>query len=770
MTSAQHDQTPEPDFWAAMPGDLRCAAVIGAGAMGGGIAAQFANAGLKVILLDMPGSGDQAADAPAKAGLARQVKIQGFMGAAGPGRVVTGNVDDDLALLAEADWIVEAVVERLDVKRDLYARIDALRKPGSIVSSNTSTLLHAQLTQGLSEAFGRDFLISHFFNPPRLMPLLEIVSTPQTDPAVLARAQRGALHVLGKTVINCRDTPGFVANRIGCFWMACAALLAREHGLSIEQADAVHQAMGMPRTGVFGLFDLIGIDLVPQVWRSLVDGLPPGDRFHRYDIAADPMFTTLVAQGRFGRKAGGGFFRKGTDGLEASDLNDATWRPADAPRPDSLPGGGRDLSALLADDGPLGGYARAVLAEVVAYAAEHGPAIAADPSDIDAGMQLGYAWRQGPFVLADRWGLDALIGQLRKMDLAVPDLLAQAAQGIQGRGPGFYRDGRFVTGDAAGADAPETLSSARLRAQGRTILGNEAASLLDTGDGIGLLEIHTKMNSLHPQVMDILDQTLPLLGGRLTGLIIGNDDPRAFSAGADLRYILSLIEGGQRAALEQFIDRGQSLFLGLRNAPAPVVAAVHGFTLGGGCELALHADRIVAHAETRMALPEVLVGLIPAWGGCTRLLARGQEAGLDPQAAAQRAARIIFSATQSGSAEEALSAGILLAQDRVVMHRDLLLPAARRMVLDMVAQGYVPPQPTGIALPATLDRGDPAPDATDYDRHLLDGLAQVLSGGGTRTDAENMRLERQVLFDLIDRPETRARMAHMLTTGKPLHN
>lgn len=758
------DMTQARTFWDAIPREMTTVAVIGAGAMGGGIAAQFANAGLRVILLDMPGTDGQETDAPARAGLARQVKINGFMGPSGPGRVTTGNVQDDLHLLADADWIVEAVVERADVKRALYQRLDAVRKPGSAVSSNTSTLLHSQLIEGMSDAFRRNFVITHFFNPPRVMPLLEIVSTPETDPAVLARVQNGARDLLGKTVINCHDTPGFVANRIGCFWMASAALLARDGGLTVEQADAVHQAMGIPKTGVFGLFDLIGIDLVPTVWRSLVDGLPQTDRFRRYDIAADPLFTTLVAEGRFGRKSGAGFFRKGEAGLEATDLATRAWRPAQPVAPRDLPGGGKDLSALLADDGALGQYARAVLAEVVAYAADHGPAIADDPGDIDVAMRLGYAWRDGPFTLADRWGVANVAAHLRKAGLTVPALLEQAV--VRG---GFYAEGRFATEHATAA-APPALSVASLQRQNRLILGNGAASLLDTGDRIGLLAIHTKMNALHPDALDILEQTLPLLGDRLEALVIGNDDPRAFSAGADLRFILSMIDAGQQTELESYIDRGQRLFLGLRHAPVPVVAAVHGFALGGGCELALHADRIVAQAEAHMGLPEVLVGLIPAWGGCTTLMLRAQAAGLSPEQAAIRAATTIFGAAQSGSAEQALAAGILSPDDRLVMHRDTLLSTARELALDMAKAGYTPPA-TPMLTPA------PAPDlshlaTTDsaFDRFVLSQLATVFGGDAPRSDAQNMALERRVLFDLIARPETRARMDHMLATGKPLRN
>lgn len=751
-------------FWSAIPTEIGCVAVIGAGAMGGGIAAQFANAGVKVIVLDMPGDGD-APDGPARAGVARQVKIRGFMGSSGPGRVQTGNVRDDLHLLAEADWIIEAIIERADIKRDLYARIEGVRKPGSVVSSNTSTLLHAALVDGMSDDFRRSFVITHFFNPPRMMPLLEVVATAETDPALLQRVQAGARALLGKTVINCRDTPGFVANRIGCYWMASAALLARDHGLSIEQADLVHQALGIPKTGVFGLFDLIGIDLVPTVWRSLVDGLPETDRFRRYDIAADPLFEALVAQGRFGRKAGGGFFRKGEAGLEATDLTSTDWRPAMRLALSDLPGGGRDIGALLADDGPFGTYARAILAEVVAYAATHAPDIVADASDIDVALELGYAWREGPFKLADRWGLEALSAYLRARDMAVPELLAQALA----RG-GFYSDGAFMGESLDGTTRAGSLSAASLRRAGKVLAQNDGASLLDMGDGVGLLEIHTKMNSLHPQALDMIEGTLPLLGGDLRALVIGNDDARAFSAGADLKFIHSMLEGDQRAALETYIDRGQTLFQALRYAPVPVVAAVQGFALGGGCELALHADCIVAHAEARFGLPEVSVGLIPAWGGCTTLFANLLAQGLSSEEAALQAARTIFGAGICGSAEEALAAGILTPRDRLVMHRGDLLDTARTVALQVLAEGYTPPAPWQITPAPTPDLSRLAPEGSAFEALLLQRLGDVFGGDGPRSDWQNMAIERSVLFDLVERPETAARMKHMLDTGKPLRN
>lgn len=381
---------------------IRRAAVLGAGSMGAGIAAQFANAGVPVDLLDIPGpDGDR--DGPARAGLARVAAARAFALPEAEALVTPGNTADHLHRLAEADWIVEAVVERLDIKQALFAVVDGVRKPGSVVSSNTSTLLRADLVAGQSAAFARDFVITHFFNPPWVMKLVELVGGPETPPGHLDRVAEASRAALAKVPVTCRDTPGFIANRIGCFWMAAAALEAVRLGLTPQQADAVHGALGIPRTGVFGLFDLIGIDLVPHVWGSLHRSLPAQDAFQRFDITADPLFRRLVAEGRHGRKSGAGFYRKAADGArEMLDLASGDYIP-EGPAP-VLPGGG-DLAALMADHSPMGVYAAAVLGHVLAYATEHAPVIAADVAAVDTAVELGYSWREGPFRLAIRAGL-----------------------------------------------------------------------------------------------------------------------------------------------------------------------------------------------------------------------------------------------------------------------------------------------------------------------------------------------------------------------------
>lgn len=751
-------------------------AVIGAGAMGGGIAAQFANAGVPVDLLDMAGPAE-ARNGPAEAGLARQVKVGGFMASEAAGNIRCGNVEDHLDRLAEADWIVEAIVEKLDVKQALYRSIEQVRRPGSIVSSNTSTIPRADLVRDMGSGFARDFVITHFFNPPRVMRLVEIVTGPETDPGIDARVHTAARVLLGKTVVDCRDTPGFIANRIGCFWIAAATLEAIRGGLDVELADAVNAAFGIPRTGVFGLLDLIGIDLVPTVWGSLMATLPETDAIHSYDMPGEPLLQTLVTAGRFGRKAGGGFYRRTETGAqEALDLVTGEYRTA-RPKPD-LPGDGRDLSALLADEGSAGRYAVAVLSQLVAYASAHAPELAADIAAIDTAMALGYSWKEGPFTIADRVGTVALVTRMTASGMAVPPLLTLAGE------EGFRSDS-----GALGTDGKRVrLASTLQLATAPVVTGNRVATLHDLGDGVACFRINTKMNSFHPDVFDVLEETLERSGRDFSALVLGSDNPRAFSAGADLAYFVDMIDKGGAESLDAYVTRGQRAFLAMRRTPVPVVAAVHGFALGGGCEFMLHADAVVAHAELSAGLPEVKVGLIPGWGACATLLIRATEASpgaAGPLRGARGTLETIFKGAVSTSALDARRLGLLRATDEIAMHVDDVLPTAKARALAMVAAGYEPPPQVlvpvagpsgkaGLLSPLSLEQS--AGRITAFDFALADILARVLCGGDDgdpkrlMTEEDLMALERGALRDLTARPETRARMDHMLKTGKPLRN
>ena len=751
---------------------IKRVAVIGAGSMGGGIAAQFANAGLQVDLLDMAGP-EAERSKRALDGVARQLKAGGFMDEALSTLVRPGNVDDHIDRLADADWIIEAIIEDLSAKHALYRRIDAIRKPGAVVSSNTSTIPRAALVEGMSDAFAADFVITHFFNPPRQMQLVELVTAAENSAASIADIRTALETVLGKTVIDCRDTPGFIANRIGCHWLALAALEAFRRGLTSEQADAVMAAFGVPRTGVFGLLDLIGIDLGPHVWGSLMRALPDSDDLQAHDLPGDATIRALIAAGRLGRKTKAGFYRMTADKrLETYDPSIGNYRPAQPGAPADLPGGGRDLVALLAGDGPHSAYAWSVLSGVITYAAACAPEIAHDASSIDTAMKLGYAWREGPFELARRIGMTQLTERLQAEGRTIPAALGTMAAG--------------APSTASTGGVPDPLSAAK--AAGRKLLGNEAASLWLLEGGVACFELHTKMNTFAPAAFDMLEQTLERGGHDFRALVLGNNDARAFSAGADLGFILGMLKAGESEVLGQYVAGGQKLFLALKYAPFPVVAAAHGFALGGGCEFLLHADAVVAHAELTAGLPEPKVGLVPAWGGCTQLLIRSQKAGDGPRgpvARVMRAFSAILPGNVSGSARQAARTGLLRDGDVIVMNRSQLLEVAMRMAAGLADAGYRPPEKAvitvrGASAKAGMMSGVQAQRAagliTDTDLTIADALAGVLSGGPDGnlmrpiTEEDMMQLEREALLDLGRDRATMDRIEHMMKTGKPLRN
>ncbi|MBM6592605.1 3-hydroxyacyl-CoA dehydrogenase/enoyl-CoA hydratase family protein [Microvirga pudoricolor] len=766
-----------PSVACAAQTGIKRAAVIGAGSMGSGIAAQFANAGVPVDLLDVAGSEDR--NGPARAGIERQLKTGGFMHPGAAGLVRPGNVEDNLERLGEADWIVEAVIERLDVKRELYLKVDAVRKPGSIVSSNTSTIPRGELVGGLAGTFAADFLITHFFNPPRVMRLVEIVSAPENPAALVERVKAASTWILGKTVVDCRDTPGFIANRIGCFWLAVAALEARKAGLRIEEADAAMAGLGIPRTGAFGLLDLVGIDLVPHVWGSLMRALPASDAIQAYDLPGDPVIRGLIEAGRLGRKAKAGFYRVNPDkSRDALDLASGQYRSEASVAADVIPGKGRDAKILLASHHPLGDYAWRTLARVIAYAAEIGPDIAADVASIDTAIELGYAWKEGPFRLADRYGVSDLAKRLAADGETIPPLLAAAvAQG------GFYRDGRSARTDGTGPipRGEPGISLSSLTSARPKILGNRAASLWDVGDGVACFEIHTKMNALSPDVFEALAQTLETVRNGFRALVIGNDDPRAFSAGADLTYFVDRMREDDWPALDNLLRQGKDLFLHLKYAPFPVVVAASGLALGGGCELMLHCDAVVAHAELNAGLPEARIGILPGWGGCAQLLLRTQGGTLPSPLAA-------FDTIQTGivssSALDALDKGLLRESDPIVMSRDQVLGFAIRHAAALADAGYNPPDRATIkplepserrALARHLDERLDQAGMTPTDALVAEKLAFILTGGdhpaGQPLKEEDiMALEREAVIALVQKPATRARIEHMLATGKALRN
>lgn len=722
--------------------EIRKVAVIGSGVMGAGIAAQVANAGVPVLLYDL--TREMAAAAVAR--MLETVPAP-FMVPANAQRVTPLGTDADLAQLQDCDWIVEAVAERLDVKRVLYAEIEA-RAPDAIVSSNTSTMCRADLLAGASASFRRRFLITHFFNPPRYMRLLEIVSGDAAREAAEAVARFAGVR-LGKSIVWCKDRPGFIANRLGCFWSQAAMAVAFDLGLTVEEADAVMgKSFGIPKTGVFALMDLVGIDLVPQVNASLARALPPGDLFQTVNVPL-PFMDRMIAGGLIGRKGKGGFYRINREAgkrKEAIDLNTGAYRPTATMALDAA-------TPLLEQDSKLGRYARRVWAQLFAYAGQLVGDAADDIAAIDAAMRLGYNWQWGPFELMDRIGLPRVQALLRDEGLTAAPIL---------RGQKFYTDGKALAPDGTYRPVvrPEgILLLADVKRNAAPLLCNASAALWDLGDGAACFEIATKMNVIDSDVLDLLDQCVTLAEGGFKALVIGGDGPNT-SAGVNLKDVAALIRGGAWQAIEDIVAKGQRVFKRLKYARLPAVGCGHGLALGGGCEILLHCAAIQAHAEANMGLVECSVGLIPGWGGNGELLER-------LSGDAQAVFGLIASARVSKSAQQARDMGFLRAGDGITMNRDRLLADAKAKALAL-ADGYRPPAPPAFALQASQSLRM-AETATAYDRVVASALAGVLTAGGV-SEQQLLAAERREFMGLIRRPETLARILHTLDTGKPLRN
>ena len=764
-------------------------AVIGAGVMGAGIAAQIANAGTRVLLLDIVR--DQAdRNAVASAAVARMLKTDAFMSPKAARLVDIGNTEDDLSKLAGCDWIIEAVVERLDIKQALYRRIEAFRRPGTAVSSNTSTIPIADLVGGLPDAFAQDFLITHFFNPPRHMRLLEVVAGARSNPETVARISAFADAALGKTIVPCKDSPGFIANRLGVYWLQLGLLEAIDLGLTVEAADAVMgKPFGIPRTGVFGLLDLIGIDLMPHINASLTGLLPADDAMHAAQREL-PLIATMIATGHIGRKGKGGFYRLNRAGgqktMEAVDLVSGDYRPQQKAELAELADGGRDLQALLSVASPVGQYAWRVIGRTIAYAARLVPEATDDIAAVDAAMRLGYNWALGPFELADKIGVDWLIAKLTADGVAIPALLQLAA------GRCFYRivdgqrqqlgvDGQYHS--VKRADGVLMLEDIKRIA--KPLLHNASAALWDVGDGVACLEFTSKSNTFDLDLLALIQQSIAVVSERFKALVIYNEAAH-FSFGANLVKATDWVTNGDWAQLEAFVAGGQAAFQALKYAPFPVIGAPSGMALGGGCEILLHCDGIQAYAESYIGLVECGVGLVPGWGGCAAMLDRWKRFGQlpgGPVAASLSVFDLISAATVSKSAADAQEKLFLRPADGITMNRDRLLADAKARALSLVA-GYTPPVPFEIALPGPsgavvlgqIAQGLHARGtASAHDLVVAAALATILTGGDADpiqpvSEARLLELERAQFLAVVQTDNTRARIAHTLATGKPLRN
>ncbi len=791
-------------------------AVIGSGVMGSGIAAQIANAGVPVVLLDIvPKDLKEGEDRSkfAKGAIEKMLKADPapFMSSKNARLITPGNLEDDIALLGECDWVIEVVLEDLKIKHATYDRIAKYLKKDAILSSNTSTIPLEMLTQNLSKDLKKNFLITHFFNPVRYLRLLEIVTSKDNDPKIVKEVTDFCDIKLGKGVVKCKDTPGFIVNRILTFFMQSALNVAVKDNVPIEVADAVlSKPVGIPKTGVFGLIDLVGVDLMPHLADSLLSTLPKEDAYRK--IYKDYGFIEgMIKAGYTGRKGKGGFYRLGEGKVKqalvinADSFDESQYQKADKPKLASMDAGKKGLRAVVETDDEGGKYAWQVLRDTLVYAASLVPEIADSVAEVDEAMRLGTNWKSGPFEMIDALGPAWFAGRLKEEGIEVPKLLQQIGdqtfyKAEDGKLNYFGTDGKYHP--VPRAEGVLLLRDIKLGA--KPVIKTGSASVWDIGDGVLCVEFTGKMNALDDQVFEAYSQAIKMItkGDSYKAMVIYNEGTH-FSAGANLGLALFAMNIALWPQIEELVSGGQKIYKALKYAPFPVVAAPSGMALGGGCEILLHADHVQAHAETYTGLVEVGVGLIPGWGGCKEMLLRYQEderAQYDkntggrkmwfspkntPMGAVRRAFETIGTAKVAKSAQEAKELHYLKKTDGITMNRDRLLYDAKQKALEL-AKDYKAPEPvTEIRLPGpsgkmALDMAvadfRKSGKATPYDVVVSNSLATVLSGGPKAdwtkpmTEDDLYKLEREEFMLLVHHEGTVDRIEHMLEKGKPLRN
>ena len=744
--------------------------------MGAQIAAHFANAGVPALLLDL--TGDIAREGLTRA---RALKPDPFFTADAVRLIATGGFDTDLARLGDTDWIIEAVVEQIDAKRSLLERVEAVRRTGTIVSSNTSGIPIASIAEGRSDDFRRHWLGTHFFNPPRYLRLVEVIPTPDTDPAVVDRVSRFTDLHLGKGVVVARDRPGFIANHIGLFGMVESVRALESGDLTIEEIDAITgPALGRPKSATFRTADIAGIDVLAVVARNLSERLPEADA--RTVFQPPALVGALVERGWMGDKSGQGFYKK--DGADILTLDPATMtyrtkRPARLPAVEAARGvddlGLRIKSLFLGKDN-VGAFLRRTLGATLLYAARVAPDIAYSMDDLDRAMKWGFGWELGPFETWDAIGVREVLDAIGAG--SPPPLVDEVLRSGRNR----FREGGVPP---AGAGL-QLLKAAKDRQA--IVRRNPGASLIDLGDGVLALEFHSKMNAVGADTLQMLHAGVTEAAANFQALVIGNDAPN-FSAGANLMLLLLEAQEGNWDDIDLMIRSFQSATEALRYSAVPVVSCPAGMALGGGCEIVLHTDRVQAAAEAYIGLVEVGVGLIPAAGGTKEMLARGV-AGLTPSPQTdllppvQRAFETIGFAKVSTSAEDARRLGYLRPVDVISMNRERVVADAKALALERVREGYRKPLPRSVlvggdgvraALTLGVHLAWRAGRITDHDAVVGRALALVLAGGSlphqtTVSEHYLLELEREVFLKLCGERKTLERIQHTLKTGKPLRN
>ncbi len=788
-------------------------AIIGAGTMGGGIAAHLANIGIEVVLLDIvtPGlSEEQMQDPAARNRLVHQLYDK--MVKAKPanlGRpdrakfITTGNTEDDFDKIADCDWIIEAIIERLEPKQALMARIEAIRKPGSIVSSNTSGIPIQEIADGRSEEFKAHFLGTHFFNPPRYLKLLEVIPTSKTAPEIVDFFIAFGRDVLGKGVVICKDTPNFIGNRFFAIANSYAVTYAFEHGYTVEEIDALTgPLLGRPKTATFRLLDLIGLDIMGHVTANLFEAIPHDP--YREVLKSEKgraIIGQMIDNQWLGNKSGQGFYKQtfvngkrefwtlDTDSMEYSAPTSVRFESVGAVR--KIEELEKRLPALLAQaEDRAVSYVRDTLYYSLAYAAHVTPEIAYRIVDVDAAMRWGFAHEAGPFEIWDMLGVAETVAKMEESGLKVADWVLEMLAAGQGR---FYKDGQYYDFDTKGYKPKpidiKIISIDKWHKAGKEVERKMGASLLDMGDGVALLEMHTpKLNAIDSDFLEMTRIALERLESDFDALVIGNSG-QDFSVGANLMLMVMAVSQGLWDQIEEMVLTGQKLFYRLRHAPKPVVTAPHQRVLGGGVELTMAGWATVADHETYMGLIEVGAGLIPAWGGCKETLRRKvnptmRTANADVVPVIQEVFEQIAMAKVGASAWEDKELGYLRSEDEIVMNSDHRLFRAKEKALELVALGARPPEVEQIyaagrdvlsGLNLAVQTFLWAGYASEHDKKIGRKLAHVLCGGDISSPAwvdpwYILDLEREAILSLIGEPLTQARISHILQTGKPLRN
>ncbi|HRW50428.1 MAG TPA: 3-hydroxyacyl-CoA dehydrogenase/enoyl-CoA hydratase family protein, partial [Caldilinea sp.] len=810
-----------------MPYGIESVTVIGAGTMGAAIAGHLANAGIRSWLLDIVPTELTAEESAAgltladrkvrnrivQTGYDRMVKAKpsNLFTQSAAGLISVGNLEDDFdAAVGSSDWVIEVIVERPEPKQKLMERIEKVARPNAIISSNTSGIPINIIAKGRTPEFKARFLGTHFFNPPRYLHLLEIIPTPDTDGAVVNRMKDFAENVLGKGVVVCKDTPNFVANRMISFLQSDIMEFAIENGYSVEAVDALTgPLLGRPKTGTFRLNDIVGIDVMALVGGNLYDLIPDDeDREILRGEYGSAVMKLLVENKLLGTKSGQGFYKtvvdeKGKKSFWGLDLQVAAedgtleYVAPSKPRWSSV-GDARNLpladrlKALVEADDEAGELVWHTLSRTMAYASKRVPEIADSLVDIDNAMKWGFAWEMGPFETWDTLGVKATVARLEGEGVSVaPWVKAMLASGNES----FFTyagDKQMVYDPASKeyvevARSPKALSMKDIRRTRKELTGNEMASLWDIGDGVMLLEWHTRVNALDGPMFDIMQEAIERLHGNATGLVIANDG-KNFAVGANIFAMMLAVQSNMWNELEMMIKFGQDAFMGFRTAPRPVVAAPHQMALGGGCEICLSADRIIADAETYMGLVEVGIGVIPGWGGCKEMVRRHisphmNATNVNPTPYLRKVFETVGFAKVSTSGAEARELGYLSADDRVVLNSEHRIAEAKQAVLAMNEAGYRAPNVTGNVYAAGRDvvaavnvevhgmiQGG---YISEYDGVVAGKLGYILAGGdlsqGQWMDEQYfLDLEREAFLSLVGNKKTQDRIQFMLENNKPL--